>query len=289
MTGRRLSRSSVAVLVSIAVGAVAGLLVTAAALDDDGPLTAGVTTTSRSRTTVPRTVTTTTRPSTTPPSSTTTTSTTIPPPPASPPAPGRYTYAETADGEDGETVERTYTVEDRPPSEGEERAPGELHFLVTLETEGGRVTTITSWSAEVVMALQTFFRLPETEARCDWNPDLLQLALPIEVDATWSYATSCTADFGSQEVQIDREGEVSVSRAERLAVAGEEVDAWRMESKETTRFRGAIRRTDQEIRTWWFSPGYGLTVKEQARQRHTTPDGTTDETVRRELVELRPV
>lgn len=303
MAGRRPARSSIAVVASIAVAAVAGLLVTAAALDDDGrksttTTTSSSTSTARHTTTtveqafpsgeewsitsaleLPATLTTTSAPA--PP-----TTTVEGPPPASPPAPGQYVYAETIDGE---TAERVYRIEDRPPAEGEQRVPGELQFLVTLQIEGGGVTTITSWRPETVLAIQTIFRLPDVEGSCDWNPDLAQLLLPLAVDATWTYATSCTADFGSQQVTIDRTGEFRVVADERLTVADQGAAVWRIESKETTRFGGGLERTDQEIRTWWFAPKYGLTVREDAQVRRQTREGATDVTIHRQLVALRPV
>ena len=298
----RASRSSIAVLVVIAVGAVAGILVTSAALTDDENTrtTSTSTSTSASR----RTTTTRARefpagqewtiatalvapPPTTTTTAATSTLTTVPgPPPATPPAPGQYAYSETTDGE---TTERVYRIEDRPPAEGEQRVEGELQFLVTLETAGGRVTTITSWRQDSVLAVQTIFRMPDTETSCDWDPDLLQLMRPLVTEGSWSYATGCLADFGGNQVRIDRSGEVQVETDERITVAGEEVTVWRLESKETTRFTGAIERVDQEIRTWWFAPKYGLTVKESSAQRHTTPDGTSEDMVERELVALRPL
>jgi len=301
VAGERSVRSWLAVVVSIAVAAVAGLLVTAAALDGDG--NDATTTTARP----PSTTTTAARefpsgqewsivtalvaPGGATTTTTATTTTVAGPPPVSPPAPGEYTYAERTDGGEGgnETLERLYRIEDRPPAEGEQRAPGELQFLITLETDAGSVTTITSWRPDVVLALQTVFRMPETEASCDWVPDLVQLQLPMSSEATWSNETACTADFGSQQIEIARSGEFQVRGDERITVAGQELAVWRVESKETTRFRGAFERTDQVIRTWWFSPKYGLTVREEGRQRHTTPGGTSDSTVERELMRLRPV
>ncbi len=307
MAAPRPFRRPVAVIVSVAVAAVAGLLVTAAALDDDEDESAGTPTTTTTR--PPRPTTTTLArefpsgdewsistaivppPAATTTAPATTTTTTVPgPPPVSPPAPGEYTYVErTADDDGEEEVERLYRIEDRPPAEGEQRVPGELHFLIRLETAAGSVTTITSWRPDVVLALQTFFRLPDAEGSCDWFPDLLQLQLPLSSDGGWQHATECTADFGSGQIEIERTGEFQVVRDERISVADQEVAVWRIESKETTRFRGSFERTDQEIRTWWFAPKYGLTVREEARRRHTTPDGTTDSRMERELVQLRPL
>lgn len=302
---RRGPRSSIAVVVSLAVAAVAGLIVTAAALDDDeAPSRRSLTTSTTARRATSSTTTTVATafpsgeewsittalelpPALTPTTAAPTTTTTIPgPPPASPPAPGEYTYRETTDTD---TVERRYRIEDRPPAEGEQRIEGELQFLVTLQNESGSVTTITSWRLDAVLALQTIFRFPETEGSCDWNPDLTQLVFPLTTETTWSYATGCSADFGSRQVTIDRTGEFRVVTDERITIADESVSVWRLESKETTRFSGAVERTDQEIRTWWFAPKYGLTVREEAHRRHHTADGTEASSVERELVALRPV
>lgn len=175
-----------------------------------------------------------------------------------PPRAGSYTYSYTRQTQDGsESGERTDVVADKGGSGGDRRQS------IRQERQEGAFTSDVAWRGDGLHVLSTTFDIGGQETTCDWEPDFKNLATPLSVGATWSYATSCTVMFGTTPVKIDRTGQFDVTELTRITVAGEVLDVWKIESVEDTTF-GAFGSSREEG-TGFFSPPHGLLVKSEVR------------------------
>jgi hypothetical protein len=188
-----------------------------------------------------------------------------------PSKPGTYRYREVSDGE---TTEETVRITDRG---GGRQTEAETDFSNEV-----------AWRPDGKYILESTFGQPPQGFRCDWNPDVLEYKLPLAQGTTWQAAQSCTPGQG---FTIEFESTSRVTGAERIRVAGQDVDTWVIRSEGTLTFRTPQGSSTQNLTSdSRFSPKHGLSVKstETIKGRDPSTGENVDETSTREILNLTP-
>jgi hypothetical protein len=196
------------------------------------------------------------------------------PGPATVPRPGTYRYKAT----DSEGERQTSTkIEDRPPSGAPERRQ-----LYTIRGEGFDTDNEIAWRGDGVFVLSTVITFGQNKGTCDWNPDTVQLKLPIAKGASWESSSTCQmTGFGATPIPLNRKITGKFLEVRRIRVAGQVVDVWAIEG--TEHLDGAGQVVDRSGITL-FSPKHGVQVS--ASGKVTTTQGTTE--YRTEILNLDP-
>ena len=196
------------------------------------------------------------------------------PGPSRPPRAGTYRYKLT--GTDGQTSEGTTQIEDKGTQGGETRQ------VVKQRGQGGaNVDNDVAWRGDGLYVLSSVIAFGSSTMTCDWNPDTLQLKLPITAGTTWESTSSCTVQYGATPITIVRKLTGKVTELRRVKVAGQAVDVWAIET--TDRIEAAGNAQDSSGTTL-FSPKHGLIVRSDSKV--STPEGPKQITL--ELQNLDP-
>jgi len=188
-----------------------------------------------------------------------------------PSKPGAYRYREVSDGE---TTEETVRITDRG---GGRQTEAETDFSSEV-----------AWRSDGKYILESTFGQPPQGFRCDWNPDVLEYKLPLAQGTSWRAAQSCTA---AQGFTIEFDSASRVTGAERVRVAGQDVDTWVIRSEGTLTFRTPQGSSTQNLTSDnHFSPEHGLSVKSTETVEGPDPSTGDDvnETSTREILNLTP-
>lgn len=141
------------------------------------------------------------------------------------PLAGRYLYAYTSGAEAGE--DRIYDIHDT----------GERRGHVRQQTYFGAGSSVV---AQVVVWFGTDLYYAEAEQRtsggragalCSWNPQFVELDLPLAVGKTWKADSTCSTDGGSRR----RVMQARVSGQEDIEVGGVRAKVWVIERTIDTR------------------------------------------------------
>lgn len=204
---------------------------------------------------------------------------------ATPPKAGAYKYRVVRDGQNEES---TTTVEDRG------REGDAVRQRIVLESEEGTLDNEVSWRSDGLYILETTV----IGGKCDWQPDSLQLRLPLAAGVTWTSESSCTAETDFGTFDIKRKLTAKVNGKQRVTVAGEAVDVWVIEEQEHIEFSGQgqgpegapqpISGTDDSTGTTLFSPKHGLSVKYERHSKTTMGADTRERNVSAEILNLAP-
>jgi hypothetical protein len=190
---------------------------------------------------------------------------------AAPPKPGDYRYRVVSDGE---TTEETTRISDGGSGRQTER--------------GEEVSSEVAWRGDGKFILETTFGQPPESFRCDWNPDVLEYKFPMAAGTSWSIKGSCSPGPG---VTIEFDATSRVAGAERIAVAGQNVNTWVVRSEGTLTFRTPQETATQTITSDdRFSPEHGLSVRSTETTRGTDPETgeNIDDRSSREILNLTP-
>ena len=172
------------------------------------------------------------------------------PGPARPSRAGAYRYKVT--DPDGKTTDATTQVEDKGTANGETRQ------LVRLRGQGFDSDNDVAWRADGVYVLVSNLQYGQNHFTCDWNPDAVQLRLPVAAGTTWESSSSCTFTFGATPVTVLRKTTGKVVELRRVKVAGQIVDVWAIDGTEHVEFAGNVIDSSG---TSLFSPKHGLVVR----------------------------
>ncbi|HVE75566.1 MAG TPA: hypothetical protein VND22_02235 [Actinomycetota bacterium] len=117
---------------------------------------------------------------------------------------------------------------------------------------------------------------------CNWEPDVVQIELPLSQGKSWNADSSCSETFeeeGQQETIAFRyQGSAQVVRKESVTIGGVPVDTFVIERKYTiTTSFGPESGKEEGTETEWFSPERRMTVKQIGRSTASDPDGGTYE------------
>lgn len=133
----------------------------------------------------------------------------------------------------------------------------------------------------------------DKRSECDWNPDYLDLKLPMEVGSTWMIDSSCEFESGGPggKVKFTLRGTKKVVGKENVNVSGRSVESFVVDGAIDFVFAGGGMSQSQKGNSKeYFSPMTGLTVKTiQTTKAPTKPGGEPEEfTVTSELQSLDP-
>ncbi len=117
---------------------------------------------------------------------------------------------------------------------------------------------------------------------CNWEPDLVQIELPLSQGKSWNVDSSCSETFeeeGQQETITFRyQGYAEAVRQESVTIGGVPVDTFVIEREYTiTTSFGPESGKEEGTETEWFSPERRMTVKQIGRSTASGPDGGTYE------------
>jgi hypothetical protein len=172
------------------------------------------------------------------------------PGPATPSRAGTYRYKVSTS--DGKTSEATTQVEDKGTADGETRQ------LVRLRGQGFDSDNDVAWRADGVYVGVSNLQYGQSHFTCDWNPDALQLRLPLAAGTTWESTSSCTFTIGATPVTVVRTSTGKVVELRRVKIAGRVVDVWAIDGTEHVEFAGNVVEGSG---TSLFSPKHGLVVR----------------------------
>jgi hypothetical protein len=199
------------------------------------------------------------------------------PGPAKPPRAGAYRYKVTTS--DGKTSDATTQVEDKGTANGETKQ------VVKLRGQGFDSDNDVAWRADAVYVLVSNLQYGENHFTCDWNPDAIQLKLPVAAGTTWESSTSCTFTFGTTPVTVVRKTTWKIVELRRIKVAGQVVDVWAIDGTEHIEFAGNVIEGSG---TSLFSPKHGLVVKSDTTMKGSSAQGTQEGTASMEIQNLDP-
>ena len=201
---------------------------------------------------------------------------------ATPPTAGNYPYRLTTDGPDGRSERETTTVVSDVA-----RNAGEVLQRIKLETDQGVLDNDIAWRSDSVLVLKTVIEIGGQRLDCDWNPDLLQAALPMAVGKAWRSDSSCTTTAFGQQMTIRSSGSASVVRSERVSVGGETVDTWVIEGTARNEVKGqTVNQVVDTKSTTWFAPAIGMVVREVGTSRSSGGPGQAPQERTSEMVLL---
>lgn len=198
------------------------------------------------------------------------------PGPAVPPRSGVYRYQVRGGGEEREA---TVTVEDRDAD------AGVTNQVVSQKGGGLDMTSDVSWRRDGVVVLRSVFTFGQNRGECDWEPDFLQLRLPLAKGVAWQSASSCAVTGIGPPLTVRRSVDARVVDLRRVRIAGRAVDVWAVES--TDRFDIAGRVIEQRGTTL-FSPRHGVVVAGSGTATVSGPDGSQSTDYSTELKNLDP-
>lgn len=161
------------------------------------------------------------------------------------PKPGTYTYAITG-GE--EPSEGTTRYDDKGA------APGGQQFVVTMKGMGIDSTSDVVWGASDVKVQKTTLAFGGQSVMCDWEPDHVELVIPLAKGKEWTSSSSCTVGTAI----VKRTSSTKVVDARRVRVAGKEIPVWVLEGTEKFDVNGQVR---EGRGTTWFSGAHGIIVR----------------------------
>lgn len=200
------------------------------------------------------------------------------PGPPVPPRAGRYLYKATTNGESRET---STSITDRGTAGGETRQ------LVSMRGSGIDVDSEVAWRKDGVHVLSSEFQFGQNRGQCDWQPDMLQLKLPLSVGTTWESTGTCNATgFGPTPVPIKRTITGRVVELRRIRIAGQVVDVWAIDGTEHIEFAGNVI---DAAGTTLFSPKHGLAVSSKGTGSGSGPGGSGSGEATTEIQNLDPL
>lgn len=171
------------------------------------------------------------------------------PGPTKPPRPGVYRYRAQAGGQENEA---TTTVEDKGSTDA--------GASQVLSHRGGEIDSSSdvTWRKDGLILLRSSFSFGQTTGECDWDPDFLQLKLPLSKGVAWQATSSCmVTGFGPTPVSLKRTLDAKVVDLRRVRIAGEAVDVWVLESTDHIEIAGRVMR---QSGTTSLSPRHGIVV-----------------------------
>ncbi len=153
----------------------------------------------------------------------------------------------------------------------------------TLEFEGYLFEVV--WRSDSITVPKTTIG----GAECNWEPDLLQAALPIRKGGSWTTDTSCTASYQGQQARTEFHQDSRVTGTEQIQIAGATLDAFVIErtSVVNTTFGVNTYKQEKTTKEWW-SVKHAITLRSSEREKVTTTEGQYDTTTELELLNIAP-
>jgi hypothetical protein len=207
-----------------------------------------------------------------------------PPGPASPPAAGTYTYHLTRSGNSSDTTVKV--ADDGHAADG-------VQQVITQNEGSGSISNHVTWRSDGELLRVTDFNSPQSSSACDWQPDIVQVRLPLAVGVSWDVDSSCQTVFAGTPTTAREAFHATVVRYEQLVVGGKAVDCWVISRSDKTTLTSAQYTVEQQgTSTVWWAPSAGLDVRTETKGTTTaTSKGqnhTSDTTITEQLASLSP-
>ncbi len=193
------------------------------------------------------------------------------------PKDGTYRYKTTTTG-GSQPGEREITTK----IENKGKTGDDTRVTVTKAGSGFDSTNDTSWKPDGVRTLVSHFSFGANKGDCDWEPDALELKLPLAKGVAWTSDTSCMlTGIGPSPIPLSRSIKAEVTGLKRVKVASTVVDVWEIQRTET--ISGGGRSGDTKA-TVLYSPKHGIEVDVQG----TVTSGEGSSSYHQELLSLNP-
>ena len=168
-----------------------------------------------------------------------------------------YTFTNTADPALNGNNERK--VEELPPEAGSPRRK-----TTAKDAAGNTLVQDAKWSNDGIRVTASRITGGGGTVECEWQPPLLDFALPLAVGKTWTFDSTCKAMVGGAQVTIRRIGESKVTGKALDKVGDTDVATWVIERTGTTTVRSAFYNEDtKEKVTSHYAAPRGLTTSEK--------------------------
>jgi hypothetical protein len=143
-----------------------------------------------------------------------------------------------------------------------------------------------AWRKDGVFVLSTEVMFGDKKYMCDWQPDTLQLRLPIAKGTSWESTSSCmVSGLGPTPVQVKRTLTASVVELRRTRVGGQVVDVWAIDGTDKIEVAGGVI---DRVGTTLFSPKHGIVVGSSGTVKFTGSEGSREGPYSTELLSLDP-
>jgi hypothetical protein len=201
------------------------------------------------------------------------------------PAPGKYRFKLTTSMSGKEPSSREVKAEVMDVSSN----PTELRQKVFFTTDEGGGEREEVWQAGGMMVLSESLETRGQKFQCDWEPDILELKLPLKVGQEWNTDSSCTMQGQGVTAQRHRTAKVRVTEIGSSQVAGQTVEVYVINETMTETFGfGTSSSTIETETTTQFASKLGLGVRVSQKGKSTFGTRTFEATSDYELLNLRP-
>jgi len=170
------------------------------------------------------------------------------------PKPGLYTYTVKM-GEESKNGTTRY--------EDKGKGPNGQNLVVTMKDMGLDSTSDVIWGSSDVKVTKTQLQFGTQSVTCDWEPDHVELKMPLSKGLQWTSTSSCMVGTAT----VKRTASATVVDARRVRVAGEEIAVWVLEGTEKVEVNGQVQEGKG---TTWFSGERGLIVRSVAESSQGT-------------------
>lgn len=127
---------------------------------------------------------------------------------------------------------------------------------------------------------------PNAES-CDEKALATRYAFPLAVGKTWSSDTTCSNGRTAGRIRTRAKG--TVTDLTEIAVAGRDVEAWKISVEVTTEVTIAgVTQTNHSDVTEWFSAAHGLRLRSVTEFRHEPPSDGPRRPSTYEILHLDP-
>jgi hypothetical protein len=198
------------------------------------------------------------------------------------PAPGRYMYSTGTT----QNAVRAFDVHEDAGQTGNDI----VHLFTWIDRDSAERSVVT-WRPDSRVLDREQKATPDEQGDlnagpvCDWEPDVVELRLPLAVGQSWSNTVSCVMDGTKRE----RTTTAKVTATDTLTVEGEQVPVMVIERVVTDVQRLAIGPfTTKTTTTESYSPHYGIIVKATGTIEQTVAVKTSSSTFQMDLKSVRP-
>lgn len=181
------------------------------------------------------------------------------PGPAQPPAKGTYVYTFTNSADPSLNGNNERKVEELPPEAGSPRRK-----TTAKDAAGNTLVQDQRWSNDGVRATASRITSGGSTIDCEWQPPLLEFALPLSIGKSWKADSTCKTMVAGTQVTIRRVADYKVTGKALDKVGDADVATWVIESTGTTTVRSAFYNDDtKEKVTTHYAARRGLVVSEK--------------------------
>ena len=200
---------------------------------------------------------------------------------------GTYSYSDQTSGTGASPSSGSATV---AVADGAQPNSTSYRQYFTLTNSQGSVTDNVIWSSSSRTIQSTVFGTGSSAFECDWSPPDLDLQLALSVGESWKTQSSCNISAGAGSGSISSNVTNNVTGTATSTVSGQAVAVYVISVSGTITISSTVGNSVINVTaTEWFSPKYGLYVKEtQETKSSSATTGSSDQTETLQLLSLNP-